>query len=176
MTKRFAASSKIEELEYEINKIKFVQSKFSDVQCNYKMIENKANLQFYSKSVNLEFEKLDFESTKYGYLYAIPYCEMTFNYNNTSEIIKILPIPDKIILAKKKYVRVSTGGSYKNYQYEDIIKFSRFSFNNKKNAFNQDKLYQDCMVAILNFVKKYRDIKIDVKNLDSRLKKLLAFS
>jgi putative ATP-binding cassette transporter len=64
----------------------------------------------------------------------------------------------------------------KPYNYEEIVKFARFSFNNKKNAFNQDKLYQDCMVAIVEFVKKYRDVKTDIKHLDPRLKKLLAFS
>jgi len=186
MTKRFAATSKLEELEYEINKIKFIQSKFPDVQCRYDMIETKPfsytkSLKFFSKTVNVDFEKLDFQS-KYNTLYAIPYCEMIFNYNNTSETIRILPIPEKIILAKKSHKRVSiiNNTSYQNlrptYHYEDIIKFSRFSVNNKKNAFNQDRLYQECMLAILDFVKKYRDIKTDVKNLDPRLKKLLAFS
>jgi hypothetical protein len=32
------------------------------------------------------------------------------------------------------------------------------------------------MVAIVDFVKNYRDVKTDIKHLDPRLKKLLAFS
>lgn len=107
-------------------------------------------------------------------LYALPYSEVTFEYNETPEVIKVLPIPSKIVLARKKRIRASLPG--KPYNYEEIVKFARFSFNNKKNFFNQDKLYQDCMVAIVEFVKKYQDVKTDIKYLDPRLKKLLAFS
>lgn len=175
MTKRFLGSNKIQELEYQLSKVKFVHSYFSDVQCNYdySKSDDKAVMKFYSKTVNSDFEKIEFESV-YNTLCAIPYSELTFVYNNKEESIKILPIPSKIVLAKKRYRRAPLPN--KPYNYEEIIRFSRFTINNKKNAFNQDKLYQDCMVAIVNFVNQYKDIKTDVKHLDPRLRKLLAFS
>ena len=175
MTKRLPVVNKRQELEYELSKIKFMQSLFPDVQYSYETTPPlyKKNLKFYSKLINADFEKLDFQS-RYNTLYALPYSEVTFEYNGVSETLKILPIPSQIVLAKKKHIRVPLPG--KPYNYEEIVKFARFSFNNKKNAFNQDKLYQDCMVAIVEFVKKYRDVKTDIKHLDPRLKKLLAFS
>lgn len=64
MIKRLLASTKIEELEYELNKIKFIQSLFPDVQYSYEVTPPlyKKSLKFYSKLVNSDFEKLDFQS------------------------------------------------------------------------------------------------------------------
>lgn len=176
MAKALSIDEVIYNTDFNLAKLKFVQSKFPDVKLTVsKGLNNEDIFRFCSKTVNATYSNYKFEDTYKGLLIGV-YNELLFNYNNREENIIINSSPKTCKLAFKKwlpYDELINGMVYKNHTYE--ICFSKFSFNMKKNNFKEDML-NDCRSAILQFIQKNHDCKINTKNLEPRLKKLLLFT
>lgn len=169
--KHLSLEEQISKMEYEIAKYKFVMEKFPDATIygkDYDYSLKRYITTFKSKNVNLNYTNYDF-SSYYRWLDLRPYCELKFEYNDKSEIIKIVSSPAKIKLCNVKATKIEFG------KYERTIVFSTFFKRYKVNKFN-DKFLNDCRIKILDFIKTNSDCKLDTKNIDPRIKKLLIFS
>jgi hypothetical protein len=85
--------------EYSIKKLEFVKQNLNgNIQsCNDRL---------YSELSNTNFSKIDFLCKKdHGYdkLYAYPYMELNFTYENHNELIKIFSIPEKNCTCPNRY-------------------------------------------------------------------------
>lgn len=167
----------IEEQEYRLAKLKFVQSVFPDIRIvnNYDPLDRwKAlNVEFIAKSVNTEYTDVKF-ITKHNTLFIAPICNLTFNYvkgneEKTEEII-VGSSPKTNRLAYIKYDRKMGGPADQRRR----IAFSRFVFNMKKHDFS-DKIFNSCRSAIMKFVQDNPGITMDMKHLEPRLQKLLVY-
>lgn len=160
-------NKKIKNIEHNIARCKFVQEKFPDVKINLsKNLNHEDVFKFSSKSVNTDYTK--YEISKYTYALSIKvFTELSFSYNGSEEeIIKIRSSPETCRLAR-------TGWSSKTRK--GIIKFSRFSFNMKKNNFKDD-MFNECRSHIMQFIQANPNCELDTKHLEPRLKKLLLFT
>lgn len=159
-------NDRIKDIEYNITKCNFVKSHFPDVKVSLvKDINNEEILKFSSKTVNSEYSKYEFNRRIYNLNIRV-YTELEFSHNNKDELIRINSSPETCKLARHTY-------DYKNRQ--NMIKFSRFSFNMKKNNFRED-IFNDCRAQIMQFIQTYPESKLDTKHLEPRLKKLLLFT
>ncbi len=168
MVKIRPLSESIKNLEYNLEKQKAVLAIFPDAICH--PYDDKFS--FSSKQVNQKYNKLEFENYKSSYwstLHVAPYFELEFDYNGAKEIIKIGSRPRRSRLA------------YTVYRYDKITKtrekfiaFSRLNLNVKNNSFKDDMIVE-CQQNIMKFIIDNPNIKLDIKHLDKRLKKLLAF-
>lgn len=155
----------INDLEYQIEKLNFVKSQYPDVKIK---IDKVHGYQFSSKSVNSSYSNFIFISRRYMGLYVISYCELDFSFQGKNETIKIYSSPKNsrlIYLTWRRHPETN----------KPIMKFARFSFNLKNNAF-KDELVGSCKAAVAKFIQDNPEYHLDTKNLDHRLKKLLAFS
>lgn len=148
----------VKDLELELAKQKAVQAQFPDAKVHY-------YAGFQSKQVNQNYTKFDFESRSYG-LFVIPYCEVSFDFDGKTEIVKVYSAPKSNRLA---YLQWNV--DLRNY----VIKFSRVAINLKNNKFKDDML-NACRAEIMGFIKKNPRYKLDDKHLEPRLKKLLVFT
>lgn len=159
-------NSRIANAEYGIAKCKFVQNTFPDAKVSIiKNINDNDIFKFSSKLVNNNYTKYEF--SKYTYALTIKvFTELEFTYNGNTEIIKINSSPETCRLAR-------LGWSYD--KHKGIIRFSRFSFNMKKNNFKGD-IFNDCRAHIMQFIQANPNCDLDTKHLEPRLKKLLLFT
>jgi hypothetical protein len=151
----------IKELEHTLAKYNAVLKVFPDA----KIHETYWPARFSSKAVNLIYTKLEFKR-HYNTLRVMPYCEVEFEHNGTSELIVVNTSPKYSRLA---YIPWSRKGENK------VIKFSRVAVNLKNNNFKEDMM-NECRVHIMNFIKDNPGYKLDDKHLEPRLKKLLLFT
>lgn len=147
----------VHELEFEVAKHKAVEKEFPDAKVHWYS-------GFNSKDVNQKYTKFDFDRRYYG-LYVLPYCEVNFEFDNTTHMVKVHSAPKSNRLAYLSYSKEFKG---------QCIKFSRVSINMKSNAFKDDML-NACRAEIMKFIQDHPGYKMDQKHLEPRLKKLLAF-
>lgn len=154
--------SSIRNLEKNLNLLKAVQEKYPD--CKVQYVRNNVFNGFLSKSINKSYTNYEFFE-KSNMISVAPYVNFEFNFNNKTEVVKIHSIP--------RYSRLV----YIKYDYftrKSIISFSRLNFNLKNNNFKDDML-NDCRIKILDFIKKYPNLKLNKKHLDPKLSNLLSF-
>src|SRR5512135_3724533 len=108
----------VRDLEYQLAKHKAVQAVFPDAKVHH-------YAGFQSKLVNQNYSKFDFER-RYRGLYVVPYCEIKFDFDGKTEIIKVHSKPKASRLVYLQWSR-----ELKNY----VMKFSRIAFNLKNNEF-----------------------------------------
>ena len=170
MRQKKILSNLIENTEYELAKYKFILSTFPDAEYFIKYIKNKPIAAFKSKSVNINYTDSDFDFVHdyhYSYLNIVPYCKINFEFRDKEEIVNIYCIPTQTRLMYR-----SSG--YIGSSYSNTIYFSKFRLSFDKNNFNTSCL-NSCKLKIIEFIKKYPESKLETKNLDPSLKKLLAF-
>jgi hypothetical protein len=143
-------SNQIDYFKDELEKYKFLATKFKDLQ------SNTVNNCFSSKKVNKSYTHYNFITTHSG-LYFEPFVEVSYK----TEIIKIYSQPVRNKLAYVDY-------------YCDSIKFCKLQANLKNRKF-RDGLLADCQQQICNFIESKKDYKIDSTHLDPRLKTLINF-
>jgi hypothetical protein len=161
-------NKRIENLNYSIAKCEFIKSVFPDVKINVtKSLEGKDCFKFSSKTVNTSYTNYDIEKG-YKCINLILYSELEFVYNEKPENIKIFSEPKKIKLAKASTYR-------RNGDWGKYVIFYKFSFNKHVSPLKDDALNK-CRNEIMKFIKQNSEYKLDTKNLDSRLKKLLVFA
>lgn len=179
MSKIFDINETINTIDFNLAKLKFVQSKYPDVKLTVsKVLNNKEIFNFFSKTINSTYSNYKFENTYKG-LFINIYNELLFNFNGKEEIIIINSYPKTCRLVHKEWVfpknNINNQGQINNGYYE--IHFSRFSFNMKKNNFKfKEDVLNNCQLEIIKFIEKNHNCKINTKNLELRLKKLLLFT
>lgn len=152
----------IEDLEKKLAMFKFVKQHLPDARLHTS--QSKA-FGFSSKAVNKNYTKFDFVKSPNA-LYVVPYIELDFEYNGELEKVRVNSSPRSNRLAY-----VSWSSDYRSR----VIKFSNMCLNFKSNKFKEDML-NACRLKIVDFIQSNREYKLDQKNLDSRLKKLLLFT
>jgi hypothetical protein len=168
MVKIHTLSESIKNLEYNLAKQNAVLDKFPDA--IYHTCDDKFS--FSSKQVNQIYNKLEFDYNKNSYcptLHVMPYFEFDFEYNGVIEKVKVSSKPKRIRLAYTIYKFDMDTKTRKKF-----IAFSRLNFNMKNHYFKEDMLIE-CQQNIMKFITNNPNIKLDIKHLDKRLKKLLAF-
>lgn len=148
----------VKELEYELAKQKAVFAKFPNAKVHY-------HAGFQSKDVNQNYTKFEFDRRSYG-VWVVPFCEVEFEHEGKTEIVKIHSCPKAnrlVYLGWNRELR------------DSIIKFSRVAINLKNNQFKEDML-NACRAEIMTFIKNNPKYKMDDKHLEPRLKKLLVFT
>ncbi len=153
-------------MEYNLAKIKFVKSLYPDISYQSYFSEGKEKLFFSSKDVNSTYQKYEFIGSNRYSIGIKVYSELEFDYNGNKETIRIESLPGSCRLAYQRW-------DY--YTKKSIIRFSRLTFNMKKNNFKEDFM-KDCQSRIVEYIKANPGMEIDTKHLNPRLKKLLAFS
>lgn len=148
----------VKDLELELAKQKAVQLQFPDAKVHH-------YAGFQSKLVNQNYTKFDFEQRSYG-LFVVPYCEVKFDFDGRTEIVRVYSAPKSNRLA---YLQWNV--DLRNY----VIKFSRVAINFKNNKF-KDEMLNACRAEIMSFIKKNSGYKLDNKHLEPRLRKLLVFT
>ena|SRR5271166_5402344 len=151
-------SETIRDLEHQLAMRKAVQTEFPHAR-----LHNMSGFQ--SKDVNQKYTKFDFERRRHG-LWVIPYCEVKFEFNGKTEIVKVHSAP-----RANRLVYLSWNRELRT----QIIKFSRLSINMKNNQFRDDML-NSCRAEIMSFIKNNPGYKLDQRHLEPRLKKLLVFT
>lgn len=151
-------TSIIEDLEYRVARIKFIEKSFPKAKIN-------SAGQISCKTVNSKYTALEFFKNNWG-LYVFPYCELEFFYNGNKELIRINSAPRKNRLI---YLTWRTTLDRKR-----IMRFSRLSFNLKNNQFRSDMLSK-CQAQIVDFISEHPGFHIEDKHLDPRLKKMISF-
>lgn len=146
--------------QHDFEKYKFISENFPDADVFYQNDKTDNFYGFRSKLVNNICNNYDFESS-YCDLHIVPFYEADFEYNNCIEKIKIYSKPRRIRLL----YRADNGE----------IKFSKFRLSFSKNNINE-QLLNDCALNILDFIKRHKHIKLNMDNIDPRIKKLLVFS
>lgn len=167
MTKSKPIQEKIDQFEYNLAKYKFIQSLFPDV-CTFTETFPFTCCGFKSNLINKKEAKFKFNT--YNNLVASMYNEITFEFNNKTEIIQIFSIPRQMTLAKKQTVIVRVekfAGSY-----ERVIKFCRLP----STIIFGEEFIKECSIQILNYIKINNKYRLDTKNLDPKLKKLIVFT
>ncbi len=149
-------STSINNLEFKLAKFKAVYAQFP------KATVNKYE-EFQSKEVNKVYTAYEFNRSNWG-VSVLPYCEVNYQYDNKSYIVKVSSKP---LQSKLVYLYYSDG-KYK-------ITFSRLAFNLKQNSF-KDAMFNDCRIEILNFIQANSQYSLDTKNLEPKLKNLLVFN
>jgi len=149
--------SSIANLELTLAKFKAVKEAYPDTRVF-------SGHEFRSKEINQSYTKLMFYRHSYG-LWVLPYSEVPFTYEDKQENIQIFCNPKSSRLAYVDWDRANK---------QNIIRFSRLTFNLKTHQFKDDML-NSCREEIITFVKNNSKYKIDTKHLDPKLKKLLAF-
>jgi hypothetical protein len=158
MSRARLISATVNELEFELAKQKAVQKEFPNAKVHY-------FAGFQSKDVNQNYTKFDFERRSYG-LWVVPYCEVKFEFNGKTEIVKVHSAPKANRLCYLSWNRELRG---------QVLKFSRLAINLKNNQFREDML-NSCRAEIMTFIKTNPGYKMDDKHLEPRLKKLLVFT
>ena len=159
MKKKTSINDLIFDLEKKLALCKFILNQVPDAK-----VHNYGH-GFSAKSVNLNYTNFEFIQG-YNTIYVVPYLELIFEYNGSSQKVRINSSPRSSRLA---YVTYDLGR--KGY----VLKFSKLAVNLKKNKFKEDML-NDCRIQILNFIKKYPNHTVDYSHLDPKLKKLLCFT
>ena len=125
-------SEAIKDLEHQLATQKAVQAEFPNAKIHYAS-------GFQSKEINQRYTKFEFEKRRYG-LWVIPFCEVSFEYDGKTEIVKVYSAPKA-----NRLVYISWSRDLANY----VIKFARLSINMKNNEFREDML-NSCRVEIMS--------------------------
>lgn len=149
----------INDLEFQLNKCKFITEHFPDAHPYGGLYS------FKSKLVNQNYQKIDFYKASY-YLDAVTYNQLEFKFNNKKEQIRIYSIPKNFKLIYTRWDK----SARKSEHY-----FSNFEKNIVKNKFNDDILNY-CKLAISEWIDQYPNIKVNDKNLSPSFKKMLVIS
>lgn len=157
----------IQEQEYTLSRLKFVQSHFPDAQVQ----QNYIPAVFKSKSVNLHYTDIEF-AVHSSEVWVIPYHKLIFNYKDKEEVIMVHAAPSRSLLA---YIDREWIGEHNARTVERVIRFSKLAFNLKTSKFN-DQMINECRTHILEFIKNNPESRLDDSNLEDRLKKLLIFT
>lgn len=155
----------INKTENELNKLRFIYSKFPDII----VVQSKKNCQYELRSGKTckIFSNLEFLEKGYN-LYVIPCYHL--NYND--EINKIYSFPVKNIkLAEISYIK---NGDVILYEKGRMIIVNNFSKLIKRFKFNEIHL-NECRKHILNFIRKNSYYRLSEENLDIKIKQLLMF-
>lgn len=158
-------SEKIDSLEYSLAKLKFVQTTFPDATYSTHF-SNKDVMYFSAKSANSIFTKYRFRKDSWSLVF-MPYTEITFNYKGKDEVIEVSTSP--------KHNKLVSLSGRRHTDGRRIMKFHRFSFNMKKNNFNEE-VFNACRAEIMKVIQDNPGFYLDKKHLEPRLKKLLAFT
>lgn len=150
----------IEELEYELAKIKYLFDKYPDIKISRGVYSSKLVNQDYDDF----FVQSSYHSLEFGALKKID-----FQHNGKIENLCIYSIPlnNRVINREFKYS--------KNYsKKEDILVFTKFFQTVKTKKFD-DAVISRMRKEILKYIEEYSNAKIDTQNLDDKMKKLLNF-
>lgn len=169
MSKRKLVDS-VKQLEYELAMQRAVLKSFPEAKVHrfdtYGYRRHRyGQIEFLDKSVNKVYTKFEFEKRSHG-VWVVPYCEVSFEHEGKTEIVKIHSTPKA-----NRLVYLSWNRQLSNY----VIKFSRIAINFKNNEFKEDML-NSCRAEIMSFIKNNGKYKMDDKHLEPRLKKLLVFT
>lgn len=151
--------------QIELNTLKcdFVRTRFPDVRVIIDT-DNGKFLKFSTKAINTNYTAFEIFKSRYSLNIKV-YTELDFVSENDYETIKITSIPESCRLIRRSWNPVT-------HRY--VLKFSRFTFNMKKNNF-RDEIFNTCRTEIMQFVQANNEYELDTKNLEPRLKKLLLF-
>lgn len=158
MAKARLIGDTVRDLEYQLAKQKAVQAEFPQAKVHH-------FAGFQSKIVNQNYTKFDFVQ-KYSSLYVLPYCEVQFEFDGKTEIVKVHSMPKA-----NRLVYLQWNRDIRNY----IMRFSRVAINLRNNQFKDDMLNR-CRAEIMTFIKNNPGVTMDDKHLEPRLKKLLIFT
>lgn len=155
----------IKELELQVARHKAVLKEFPDARMHHGFSYTKVKpTVFSSKEVNQNYTKFDFDKRRRG-LWVVPYCEVKFEYEGATEIIRVHSSPKSSRLAYLAWHRDL---------HIYVIKFARLTVNMKSHEFKEDML-NSCRAEIMTFIRDNPKYKMDDKHLETRLKKLLVF-
>lgn len=155
-------SDKIQKLEYQLAKIKFINQSFPDAK--FSEYSNPASMTFYSKLVNSIYTQYSFEKDSWG-VSIIPYVELDFDYQGKNETIRVFSSPRRNNLVYLSWKRING---------KKVLKFRKFVVNLKRNNFRDDIL-NACRTQIMLFIQEHGDCHLDTKHLEPKLKQLLSF-
>ena len=170
-------TSKIDGLEYWLAKYKWVQERYPDASVH----DFYSPVTFSSKLVNPKYTNFTI-STSYSTLFIEPYLELEFEYKGKKEMLKIHTSPRRNRLAQIVYPRerpllvnkFGTAVKSKGIS-KKIIRFTKFKMNMETRNLD-DKCWHECRAAIMKYVQDNPGLDLDTKNLDTSLKKLMAFT
>ena len=162
----------IEDHDYWLAKYRFIQERFPGCRVSSANYLNKPQwITFASKKVNTEYTSWSITHDRNWYsIWIEPYTEMEFEYLNKKETIRVHSSPKQNKLATRFWTNDKGDGSC-GY----IIKFSKIRMNLERRGIATEKLFNDCKLAIVEFIRKNEGAKLDTSNLDPSLKRLLAF-
>jgi len=117
-----------------------------------------------SKTVNKNYTNFEFLSYSYA-LYVMPYYEITYDYNDEPQTVRVYSSPKKNRLV---YIHRNwrTGAT--------TMRFARMAINMRNHNFKGD-MFNDCRSQIMGFIKEHPNVQIDDRNLEPRLKQMLSF-
>lgn len=142
-------------MEFKIAQHKSVLAQFPNARIT--------SIETYSdKIVNKTYTNFEFK-TIYQTLYVMPYCIVDFTFENKDYQVKVHSQPTKNKLCYK---------SWRLFENKRVIKFSRYSFNQKNNQFKEEML-NSCRGAVMKFIANNPGCHLDDKHLEPRLKKLI---
>lgn len=160
----------VKDYEYWLAKYKFIQSKYPG--CNVHAAFYPVT--FSSKLVNPKYTKFKI-AEGYSTLFIEPYLEEEFEHNGKKEKIQVYCMPRRNRLAHIVYPKSTTNPKEKDYKAKQVIRFTKFKDNLAARNISDD-CWNECRVAIMNFIKKYPTCTLDNKHMDKSIKKLLAFN
>ena len=152
-----SVSDTINYLERKLNSLKFLNSKYKDLQMN---IDDS----FSSKIANSNYTKLEFKN--HGRLTATASITEEIEFNGVVEKYIIYAIPKELLICKLEW--------NKETNLFDIA-FPKVKQNIKINKFKPE-LYKEAKIKIIEFITNNSGRKINDKNLDEQIKNLLIFS
>jgi len=150
----------ISELEFQVNKLKFLYEKYPDLKITRGI--------FSSKGVNSDYDDIlfyqDKDSLSMGTLKYID-----FEFNGICEKIEIYSIPkqNKILNKTRNYNTSLT-------KYKTKLCFTKFFSTFKFKKFDENILSKT-RKHLLEFINHNKDLEINYSNIDKKLEKILNF-
>lgn len=168
---------KILDLELELAKNKVILKKFPDA---YYTNDIPAGANYYSKQINKLYNKTVFDSSDY-WLNLKLYYQLKFDYNEKEYTVDIQSTSNQsytLLSTESKWV--NPNGQDTKFVMKSDIKIMTIRFHDYLKDFKKhkvrDDVFNDCSLAILDFIKKHPKYKLNETNLEPRLKKLLVFN
>lgn len=160
----------VEDYEYWLARYKFIQAKYPG--CNVHQAYYPVT--FSSKLVNPKYTGFNI-STGYNTLFIEPYIDEEFEYKGMKEMLRVFTSPRRNRLAHIIIPKRKDDPKKKDWNGKRIIKFTKFKLN-LENRNMSDECWNECRVAIMNFIKDNPGHTLDTKYLDPSLKKLMIFN
>ena len=164
------AKDRISELEYDLAKLKFVESKYPGYKLNY---DKKTEQYIFShKKISSEYSKYNIHYYS-GSIALTVYDELDFIFNNEHEKIIIGCIP-KICDITTIFNDIKPRKPSEPIEYDRKIVVYNLKFKSK-NPEMRKKMQNILDLEIIKFIKQHSNIKLD-EHIPERIKKLLIFS